>query len=257
MIKNLPDHPMILGIHLEGPFISKLYPGAQPSGPIQDPVDAEPEWDAIFESDLLRLMTFAPELPGSSELVQKMAAKGVLMSMGHTNATYEEAEWAHKQGATHVTHMFNGMRRFHHREPGIVGYALSHPDLNLELIYDRYHVSPHAVKLLLQNRPVHTIFGISDSTMATGLPDGSEFIMWGQACEVQSGQVYLKNQKVLAGSSISMLNVYQNFAEDFGDEIAVQVCCYNPRRALGIKTRPKMWLVLDQSRKIIEKHKVL
>ena len=256
MIENLPDHPMILGVHLEGPFISKLYPGAQPAGAILDPLQAGSEWENIFSYPNLRLITFAPELSGSLELIQKMKTKGVLMSMGHTNATYEEAEKAYTYGATHITHMFNGMKNFHHRDPGIVGYALCNPLLNLELIYDRHHVSTQAVKLLLQNRSIETLIGISDSTMATGLPDGSHFMMWGQPCQVEKGKVYLEKQKILAGSAINMLTAYRYFAEDFGDEVAVQICCYNPRRALGIKQDPNVWLVLDKERKILERYQL-
>lgn len=253
MIENLPDHFMILGIHLEGPFISKRYPGAQPVDFILDPAERGFEWEEILMHPHLRIVTLAPELPGSLELIQKLKARGVKVSIGHTNATYKETEVAFLAGADHVTHMFNAMIKMHHRELGVVGYVLLHPFAYHELIYDRHHVSKEAAKLLLKNVSPEKIIGISDSTAATGLSDGSTLSMWGHECEVQGGKVVLKNEETLAGSRITMLNAYQHLAEDFGDEVAMKICCCNPRKALGMKQSPKVWLVLDKHRELVDR----
>src|SRR5579872_6986117 len=124
-LANLPEHEMILGFHLEGPFISPVFPGAQPKEWIQPIPGPESEWQRILTDPRLRVITLAPELPGATGLITSLSGRGVKVGMGHTNATYAEAAAGFKAGASHTTHTFNAMRGFHHREAGIAGFALA------------------------------------------------------------------------------------------------------------------------------------
>jgi N-acetylglucosamine-6-phosphate deacetylase len=242
-VANLPQHPAITGFHLEGPFISRQYPGAQPQQWIADsPADGS-EWDAILRHPLLRVVTMAPELVGSLDLIERLAKRGVIVSMGHTNATFREARMGEDAGARHTTHTYNAMRPLHHREAGTVGYALSSDSLACELIYDRHHVSPEAAAILVQSKPKDKLIAISDATMAAGMPDGSVVHMWGLEGRVSSGTVRLPSG-TLAGSAITLLDAFRNLFADFGPEVAIRACCINPRKGLGLET-PRVWVELD------------
>lgn len=238
-LANLPDHPMIAGFHLEGPFISPRHPGAQPPESI---VEFDPGWDQVLEDVRMRLVTLAPEQPGGLELVRRLAARGVVASLGHTDATFTQAQEAAEAGADHATHTFNAMRPFHHREPGTVGWVLQDDRAYAELIYDRVHVHPDAAALLLKSKPKDKVLGVSDSTMASGLPSGSQVTMWGHECEVSEKTVRLKSNGALAGSAVTLLDVFQNLAADFGPETAVRCCAVNPRARLKMPLRPTRYV---------------
>lgn len=249
-LDNLPEHPMIGGFHLEGPFISPTYPGAQPPPFITSPPPAGSEWDAVLDDPRLKLITLAPEIPGALELITRLMKRGVVVSMGHTNATYDEARFGFEFGASHATHTFNAMRPFHHREAGMAGYALTSDALYTELIYDRLHVSPASAKLLVRSKPANQLVAVSDSTMATGMPPGQEITMWGLQCRTGKGEVRLADSGALAGSAITLLDAFRNLAADFGEETAIRACCVNPRLSMGWATEPRVYLELDKNYEI-------
>ena len=257
-IHNLPSHPMIGGFHLEGPFISPQFPGAQPQEFIIDPESAGPEWDEILNHPKLKSVTLAPEVPGALSLIKFLTKRKVVVSMGHTNATYEEAKLAHDAGMLHSTHTFNAMRGLHHREAGALGAAMTLTPFRAELIYDRIHVSPEAALLLIQARLVDgQVVGVSDSTMASGLEPGTKLTMWGLDCVVGEGDVRLQSNGSLAGSAVTLRSVFENLTEDFGVEVAADCCCYAPREALGMKSHPKVWnLVEEETGALIQTFKV-
>ncbi|HVL38449.1 MAG TPA: amidohydrolase family protein, partial [Fimbriimonadaceae bacterium] len=256
-VERLPEHPMIPGFHLEGPFLSPAFPGAQPPTAILDPIEAGPEWDEVFDHPKLRLVTLAPERPGAPELIARLASRGVVVSMGHTDATWMEARQGFAQGARHTTHTFNAMRALHHREPGALGFALGEDRLYSELIYDRIHVSRAAAEVLVRCKPADRLLAVSDSSMATGLPDGSEVAMWGHRCVIHDGSVRLADGGSLAGSTITLYDAFRNMAADFGPEAAILACCLNPRRALGLTTEPRLYLEVDsRSFAIVQRHQV-
>lgn len=230
-VSNMPDHPMMPGFHLEGPFISPYYPGAQPREAIADPPQGPSEWDALLDHPKLRYITLAPERPHALELTTRLLERGVIVSMGHSNATYEEARRGFEFGGHHTTHTFNAMRQFHHREAGLIGYALVNDALRCELIYDRLHVGPDAVRLLQKCKPENAVIAVSDSTAATRLAPGVRFTMWGHECVVGRGDVRLADG-ILAGSAITLLDTFRNLVEDFGEETAIRWCSLNPRNAL-------------------------
>jgi N-acetylglucosamine-6-phosphate deacetylase len=252
-IANLPDDPIILGFHLEGPFISPEYPGAQPVEYIVDPPHGDSEWDEILNDPRLRVVTLAPERPGALELTTRLMESGVIVSMGHTAATYEEARRGFEFGASHATHMFNAMRPFHHREAGTVGYALANETLFCELIYDRQHVCLESAGLLLKVKGAERVIAISDSTMATGLAQGTRVEMWGHAAILGRHDVRLENG-TLAGSAITVADAFRCLHDDFGPETAIRLCCLNPRIALGMTGPPKVLLELDEDLQIVRTH---
>lgn len=252
-IQNLPDHSMIPGFHLEGPFISHLHPGAQPPESILDFDALTPEWQEVFDDPRLKLITLAPEKQGAGKWIKHLAARGPIVSMGHADATFNQAEEGFESGVRHVTHTFNAMRPFHHREGGAAGYALLQDHMSCELIYDRHHVSRAAAELLMRAKPKDKVVAVSDSTMAAGMPEGAEFTMWGHEVVTREGTVRLKSNGALAGSSATLLDVFRNLAEDFDIETAVRACCINPRRVLGLDSmKAGRWIVMDEGLNIRE-----
>ena len=252
-VSRLPKHPMITGFHLEGPFISPKHPGAQPQSEITLPPEGSSEWDEILDHPLLRYITLAPEQPHALELISRLMQRGVIVSMGHTDATFDDARAGYEFGASHVTHTFNAMRGFHHREPGVIGYLLLNDTMFTELIYDRKHVSKEAARLLFKSRPHDRIIAVSDSTMATGMPPNLEITMWGLECVTGVKEVRLKDG-TLAGSAITLLDAFKNLSEDFGTETAIKACCINPRAALKMTSAPRVYVELDREFKIVDRH---
>lgn len=242
-LANLPEHRSIVGFHLEGPFISPEFAGAQPPELIIDPPPSGTEWDPILDDPRLRVITMAPERPGALKLAARLHGQGVRVSMGHTNATFAKATQAWNSGFRHATHTFNAMRPFHHREAGAVGFALAQDGLKTELIYDRLHVGQDAARVLLNIKPPQDVIAVSDSAMATGLAPGTELKMWGHECVAGDGDVRIKASGALAGSAITLRTAFKNLVEDFGAEVAIRACCHNPRRAIGLPTEPKVLLV--------------
>jgi N-acetylglucosamine-6-phosphate deacetylase len=247
-IQSLPEHPMIPGFHLEGPFISRRFPGAQPQQWIADLPGSDSPWNEILSHPKLKVITLAPELAGGPEIIRALTKRGVVVSMGHTNATFAEAQVGEEAGARHTTHTYNAMRGLHHREAGIVGYALSSDSLACELIYDRHHVSPEAAAILVRAKPQDKLIAISDATMAAGLSSGQTVEMWGLEGRVAEGTVRLPDG-TLAGSAITLLDAFRNLAEDFGFETAIRACCVNPRIGLGLE-EPKRYLLFSEQLEI-------
>ena len=257
-LANLPNHPLIGGFHLEGPFISPEFPGAQPKQFIQNPPTGDSEWDEILNDKRLKVVTLAPELPGAIELIKRLTKRKVICSMGHTNATYAEAAAGHEAGMQHSTHTFNAMRGFHHREAGAAGAAMTLTPFCAELIYDRIHVSPEAALVLIQTRLVDgDVIAVSDSTMASGLEPGTKLKMWNLDCVVGEGDIRLVDGGSLAGSAVTLRNVFANLTQDFGVEVAANLCCYTPREALAITDHPEVWnLVSEETGELIETYRV-
>lgn len=247
-LANLPANDSRMpGFHLEGPFISPKHPGAQPQEYIVQP---SPEWEPVLSHPKLRNITVAPEMPEVMKLVGRLSETQTIVSVGHTDATFEQMQDAVAAGARHTTHTYNAMRPLHHREAGTVGAALLLPELTCELIYDRIHVSKPAAELLLLSKGMGGVIAVSDATMAAGLPPGQEITMWGLSCVTGPGEVRLKDG-TLAGSAITLYDAFRNLAQDFGVETAIRACSLNPRRALGLG-EPKVWVVMDPEFRILQ-----
>ena len=206
----------ILGIHLEGPFISPAFPGAQLAESISEPnLD---EFAALVNAGPICMMTLAPEQPGAHELMAAMLEHGVAIVLGHTDASYEQATEAIELGASQATHTYNAMTGLHHRRPGTLGAVLSNDAIYAQLIADNIHVHPAAMNVLARCKGVERTILITDAMRAAGLPTG-EYDLGGQPVTVKDGQCRL-HDGTLAGSVLTMEQALINFMAASGWSLA-------------------------------------
>ncbi|PTX58493.1 N-acetylglucosamine 6-phosphate deacetylase [Melghirimyces profundicolus] len=227
----------ILGVHLEGPFLSHKRAGAQPLDAILPPsLERFQRWQNL-SNDSIRLVTLAPELPGALELIQYLKKTGVVASIGHSDATYDETVQGFQSGVTHATHLFNGMRGLHHREPGVVGAVLLHPEVYAELIVDGFHSRPEMIRLAFQCKSERRLVLITDAMRAKCMPEGT-YELGGQEVRVQDGQALLPNG-TLAGSILRMCDAVQNMLQytDCTLRHIIAMTAENPSRELGVDHR--------------------
>lgn len=234
------------GVHLEGPFVNPAMAGAQPKEHIAPPSARTLEEELGDLLSRVKIVTLAPELDGAQEVIGFLRGRGIAVSAGHTDATFETLR---ARRISRMTHFYNAMRPFHHREPGCVGYGLL-GDPELELIYDGIHVSAQAVDLLLQSRGLDGLVAVSDGTSLSGLPDGTVANLWGHRVTKRDGAVRL-DDGTLAGSAATLADVFRRIWEDFGPEVAVRSASDNPRRSLGLP-EPRLWLIVSREGDIIE-----
>ena len=194
--ERAPQTARILGVHLEGPYISPDKLGAQPPHAKAASVDEVLRLHAIAP---IRVLTLAPEIPGNLALIPQLVAAGIRVQIGHTRASYEEAVQALEEGASGFTHLFNAMSHLHHRTPGTVGAALAHAR-HAELIPDLLHVHPGAIRAALRSIP--GLFAVTDATAAAGMPDG-EYPLGQHIVHKCMGGVRLADG-TLAGSALTM-----------------------------------------------------
>jgi N-acetylglucosamine-6-phosphate deacetylase len=226
----------ILGIHLEGPFISHGRRGVHPSEYIAEP--SAKLFERFYEAAQghLRILTLAPELPGAAELMDAARQRGVLLSMGHTDATYEQARAAIDRGARHATHVFNAMRPFSHRDAGVLGAILTDARITAELIADGIHVDDPAIRLLIASKGAEKIILVTDATSATGMPDGHyrlgnfEVLVEGGVCRDAEGR--------LAGSTLTLDRAVRHMiATDVGLAEALRMATIQPARVLSLDSK--------------------
>jgi len=224
----------ILGIHLEGPYINPEKKGAQKEEDIKKvSVEEFLEFNQA-SGNLIRLVTIAPEMPGAIDFIRWLHQQGIIVSVGHSNATYKQVQEGIQAGLSQVTHIFNAMRGLHHREPGVVGAALSSPKLIVEMIADGIHLHPMVLKMLTQIKESEKLVLITDAMRATGFKEGT-YDLGGQEVMVTQGQAKLKNG-TLAGSVLTMDKAVKNLVTKVGISLlnAVQMASYNPAKCLGI-----------------------
>ena len=226
--------PMIKGIHLEGPFLNPLYKGAMPENYLKKP---SIEWfDSFFDASqgLIKIMTISPELDGSLELIQYAKSRGVVVSIGHSAATYKEAMLGIEAGANSFTHTFNAMMLSHQHDPHVMGAALL-SDAYAEVICDGYHVHPEMVKLLVKTKGLDKVIGITDSMMAAGLGDG-DFLLGVNHVTVKDGDAKLTDTGVRAGSTLLASTCLKNLCvyTDTKIEYAIDMMTKNPAKLLGL-----------------------
>lgn len=227
----------ILGVHLEGPFISREKMGAQNAKYAQLPnVDLIKSWQKIADQSI-KLVTLAPELPGAIELIKALKSMNITVSVGHTNATYEETCHAIAAGCTQATHLFNAMSGIHQRKPGATCALLLASDTYAELIADGLHLSPAIVKLAYQMKTKLRVLLVSDAMRAKCMGDGC-YDLGGQDVHVKSGKATLADG-TLAGSTLHLPQAVKNMVEYTGCSLidAVQMATLNPAQALGIAQR--------------------
>ena len=222
-----------IGIHLEGPFLSHAKRGVHPPEHLLQPDVAV--FDRFFEAaeGHIRLMTLAPELPGAAELAAHATARGVRVSLGHSNATAAETRAAIAAGAVSATHTFNAMRALDHREPGILGTVLTSDSLFAEIICDGIHTAPELVKLWWKAKGPERAILVTDAMSATGMPDGM-YQLGGFVVEVSHGRAIAGG--VLAGSLLTLDRALSNFVEFTGAAVvqALRLVAANPAAMLGL-----------------------
>jgi len=224
----------ILGIHFEGPFLSKERRGVHPAELLQLPTADALQKLLHAAAGNARILTIAPELFGAMPCIDAARSLGMVVSIGHTDATYEQARAAIAHGAHHATHVYNAMRPFSHRDPGVIGAVLTSTEVNAELIADGIHVDEIAMKVLLQAKGPERVVLISDGTPATGMPDG-KYKLGGIDVIVVDGVCRDLNGK-LAGSTLTLDKALRNIV-GLGIPLAnaVRMLTLNPATVLGIE----------------------
>jgi N-acetylglucosamine-6-phosphate deacetylase len=240
----------IVGVHVEGPFISKAKAGAQRAEFIQDPSPVAVR-QLLEHADVLKRMTIAPELPGALEAIEVFHAHGISVSGGHSNAWDEDALAAFDRGMRSVTHTVNCMssarRRGIHRVAGLLEFALSEPDISCELIADGHHVSPTLMKMLYRAKGPWGICLVTDATAGAGLPEGSRFALFGKDCIVENGVCLLADHSALAGSAARMIELVRMMVREVNVPLneAVAMATENPARAIDLEAKGRLIVGAD------------
>jgi N-acetylglucosamine-6-phosphate deacetylase len=226
----------ILGIHFEGPFISPARRGVHPAKWIARP---SPEMLAQFleaARGTAQILTLAPELPGALDLIAVARRAGLVVSLGHTDATYEQAQAGIEAGASHAAHVFNAMRPFSHRGTGVIGAVLTSPKVSAELIADGVHVDEPAMRILIELKSPERVILVSDGMSATGMPDGKYQL--GMFEVKVSGGVARNAEGKLAGSTLTLDRALRNIvALGVPLSSALRMLTANPARQIGLGTR--------------------
>lgn len=232
--KGATDGARVLGIHLEGPFIASKFKGAQPLEYVASPnVEVFDEYNRA-SGNSIKLVSMAPEVDGADLLIKHLKDNGIVASIGHTGAGYNDIIKAVECGATNVTHTFNAQSPLHHREIGVVGSAMLIDELNSEMIADTIHVSVPAMKLLTKSKPSDKLTLITDAMRAKGLGD-CESELGGQYVKVLNGEARLADG-TLAGSVLLMNKAIENAVTKVGMTLLQAVDCatINPAKNLGV-----------------------
>ena len=228
--KNNPKGAQIMGIHAEGPFINPSKKGAQAVEYIR-PADAP---FLIENSDVIRIVTIAPEMPGALDCIREVTEKtSILVSMGHTAANYETAKAGIEAGVRHATHLFNAMTPLNHRDPGVVGASLADDRVSTELIADTFHISPDLFGLVAKVKGDNLVL-ITDCTRAGGLEDG-EYTLGGQPIFVKGIECRLADGTI-AGSVLKLNNAIRNMRDhtSLPLEQIVRMASINAARCIGL-----------------------
>jgi N-acetylglucosamine-6-phosphate deacetylase len=235
----------ILGVHVEGPFISKARCGAQRAEFIQEPSPTSVQ-QLLNHADVIKRVTIAPELPGALEAIENFQTHGISVSGGHSDAWDEEARAAFNRGMRSVTHTFNCMsnarRRGIYRVGGLLEFALSEPQISCELIADGHHVSPTLMKMLYRAKGPGAICLVTDATAGAGLPNGSHFSLFGRDCIVKDGVCLLADRSALAGSVARMIDLIRTLVGGLEVPLheAVAMATENPARVMGVTNKGRL-----------------
>ncbi|MDF2713483.1 MAG: N-acetylglucosamine-6-phosphate deacetylase [Paenibacillus sp.] len=229
----------IAGIHLEGPYLNVKRKGMQNEKYLRHP-DMD-EMSLIYREagDLIKMVTIAPELPGGMELISYLREQGTIIAVAHSDATYEEAKLAFAQGASHVTHCFNGMRPIHHRDPGLVVAAFEEEHVSLQAIVDHVHLHPAIIRLMHRIKGSQGMVLITDALQAMGLGDGS-YTFGGHSVQVADGVARLADG-TLASSTVTM-NKALRYTVELGIPLteAVRMASTTPADILGLADKGRI-----------------
>ena len=229
---------VIAGIHLEGPWLSAVHCGAHDHTQLRDPAPAEIDALLAAGDATIRMVTLAPERGGSDDAITGLVDAGVVVALGHTDASYAQTRHAIDLGATVATHLFNAMRTLHHREPGPALALLEDDRVTVELIADGVHVHPAVLQATIRAAGADRVAMVTDATAAAGLGDG-EFRLGTKSVDVVDGVAHIRGTSTIAGSTATMDQLFRAVA-GFGSDIdaaltaAVQTTSTTPARAVGL-----------------------
>jgi N-acetylglucosamine-6-phosphate deacetylase len=211
----------IIGVHLEGPFLNTENGGALDKETFIEPTEYHFEKLVEGFEGIVKIITIAPEMKGAPRLIKKMADRGIIVSMGHSNATFAEAEEGYHAGARGITHIFNAMRGFHHREPGLAGFGLLHSDVYIEVIADPYHLDEKTLELIFRIKNPERILIVSDTVRKS---------------KTTENQAITDVHKKLSGGCLTITESSARLIEMGFDEHIVEHCITkNPERYLSKK----------------------
>lgn len=240
VVKEGYEGAEILGIHLEGPFLDIKRKGAQPPEAITKPAIEKFLMYQDAAGGLIKYITLAPEHDENFTLTKYCSQNGVVVSMGHSSADFECALMGIANGATSMTHVYNGMTPFHHREPGLAGAALRARDVYGEIIADGHHSHPAAAAVFYQAKGRNHAIMISDSLSAKHCPPGKNCMLGGNAIEPGAdGTARLKDTDIIAGSTLCINEGLKIMVEEamVPFDAALNSCTINPARCLGLDNR--------------------
>ncbi|MBN2982584.1 N-acetylglucosamine-6-phosphate deacetylase [Cohnella algarum] len=227
-------YAQVLGVHFEGPFVSVKWKGAQNADYILPPQKEWLEdWTRAYPG-IIKMQTLAPEAKGALEYIDLLVANGIVPSAGHTDATYAQMTAAAERGLRHAVHTFNGMRPFHHREPGTAGAIMADDRIAAEVIADGHHVHPAGIRVLVKAKGVDNVVLITDAMEAAGMPDG-QYTLGELPVTMKDGVARLAEGN-LAGSTLTMIDAFRLMVREVGVTVeeASRMASRNPARQLGL-----------------------
>lgn len=233
--KNSNNCANLLGVHLEGPFLSKEYKGAMPEHLLMKPnIELIREYQKISNGNI-RYITVSPEVEGINDMISELNELGIVVAIGHSGADYKTSIDSINKGALASTHTFNAMRLFHQHEPAIMTAVLEAKNVYCEAICDGRHLHPETVKYLIELKGVNKTIAITDSIMATGLPDG-EYMLGVNEIIVSDGDAKLKSNGVRAGSTLTTGTALKNIMSftNIRFEDAIKILTINPAKLLKV-----------------------
>ena len=240
VVKDGYEGAEILGIHFEGPYLDMKYKGAQPEQYIVKPSVEQFKRYQEAADGLIKVITMATEQDDNFELTEYCAKNGVVVSIGHSAATYEQTVLAYVHGATSMTHVYNGMTPFNHRANGLVGAAYRLRTMYGEIICDGNHSTPAALNNYFMSKGPDYAIMVSDALMAKGTPIGSHYIFGGNEIEIYpDGSAHLVSTKGLAGSTLNLNKGLRILVEEamVPFNYAINSCTINPARCIGVDDR--------------------
>ncbi|MBK8946526.1 MAG: N-acetylglucosamine-6-phosphate deacetylase [Ignavibacteriae bacterium] len=251
-IQNNPE-TNIVGIHMEGPYLNPELKGAMNENYLWKPsIESFKEmWEA--SKGLIKMMTISPELDGALDVIREASFNGVVCSIGHSTASYEQVDLAIDHGAAHVTHMFNAMKPINHRNPGVAIAALLRDELKLQLIADTYHVHPATMEFLLKSKTSKGIILITDSIRVGGMHEGEKTQFSDQNVTL-SGNKAVMEDGTIAGSTLTLNRAIKNMYETTGAKLteSVRMATVNPAKVIKLDSgiiasgKPADFVVLDK-----------
>lgn len=228
-----PNAARVHGLHLEGPFINPKYRGSHPE---KDVLEPGLENITPLLSPNVKMVTLAPELDAGGSVLSHLVERGILVSAGHSGATYEDIKQAMGRGLSSITHLFNAQRPFHHRDPGFLAAAVNEEELWVQIIGDGDHVAPAALEMILRAKhPRSKLILVSDAYPMAGLADGAEAVFGRQRVTLQDGQAKNEEGRLVGGHVLldgCVRNLVNWNISSFGE--AIQLATANPAAFLGI-----------------------